>query len=56
MSGRPLEIKAGHPRQLFLLLSLRHAIVWRSDVLIRLGIERVGPLVVVAGTKGDQQA
>jgi hypothetical protein len=56
ISGRPLEIKAGDPRQLFLLLSLRQAIVWRSNVLIRFGVERIGPLVIVASTQSDQQA
>jgi len=44
ISGRPLEMKAGHPKQLFLLLSLRDAIVGSSNILIRLGVEELDRL------------
>jgi len=49
-------MKASHPWQLFLLLSLRHAIVESSVIPIRFGVERIWSLVVVAGTEGEQQA
>jgi hypothetical protein len=50
------KMKASHPWQRFLLLSLRHAIVGSSVIFIRFGVEGIGSLVVVAGTEGEQQA
>jgi hypothetical protein len=49
-------MKASHPWQLILLLSLRHAIVGSSVIFKRLGVEGIGSLVVVAGTESEQQA